>query len=95
MIPQSLPWAEPLELATAIDEPYWVLLYSGVQASYSGRYSYLACSLAERVESTDFSALEDRLTNSNTPFDNAWFGYLGYGLKDETWKHWNQTAPTG
>src|SRR5271170_2968251 len=87
MTPQLQPWVEPLELAARIREPYWVLLYSGVQTSYSGRYSYLACSLAELIESADFSAFETKLSSDKSAFDNAWFGYLGYGLKDglETW----------
>mgnify|MGYP003396123817 CR=1 FL=1 len=79
---QSLPWADPLEMASGIDEPYWVLLYSGVQASYSGRYSLLACGLEERVEGGSFDAMNGRLSATQNLFDNAWFGYLGYGLKD-------------
>lgn len=79
---QSLPWCEPLELAAGIDEPYWVLLYSGTDAGYSGRYSYLAHRLAERVEGRDFSCLEKKLGNDGPRFDPAWFGYLGYSLKD-------------
>jgi para-aminobenzoate synthetase component 1 len=79
---QSLPWTDPLALAGGIMDPYWVLLYSGVQAGYSGRYSYLAWNLAERVESQDFSAFEQRLAYTGQPFDPAWFGYMGYGLKD-------------
>ncbi|MDE3059748.1 MAG: anthranilate synthase component I family protein [Pseudomonadota bacterium] len=78
---QSLPWSEPLDLAAAIDEPYWALLYSGVQAGYSGRYSLLAHGLLEKIESEDFCALEARLTSDRPAFDNAWFGYLSYGLK--------------
>ena len=57
MQPQSLPWTEPLDLAAAIDEPHWVLLYSGVRASYSGRYSYLAHQLDRTIEAGDFDAL--------------------------------------
>lgn len=84
MKPQSLPWAEPLELAAAIDQPCWVLLYSGCQTAYSGRYSYLACHLAETMEADDFSPLEKRLSGppAATPFDERWFGYLAYGLKN-------------
>jgi len=82
LTPQSLPWADPLTLAAGVDEPYFVLLYSGVQASYSGRYSYLAHGLAERVEGTDFSDFERKPGAGGGGFDNAWFGYLGYGLKD-------------
>jgi para-aminobenzoate synthetase component 1 len=79
---QSLPWCDPLDLASGLAQPYWVLLYSGVQASYSGRYSYLAFDLAERIEGNDFSALAKKLSDDTAPLDNSWFGYLGYGLKN-------------
>lgn len=69
-----------------------MLLYSGVQSSYSGRYSYLACGLAERIEGKDFSALEKKLSGNTGCFDNAWFGYLGYGLKDSLEKLTPETA---
>lgn len=82
LTPQSLPWTDPLALARRIDEPYWVLLYSGVQASYSGRYSLLACNLKERIGASNFSAFAQKLSADKAPFDNAWFGYLGYGLKN-------------
>jgi para-aminobenzoate synthetase component I len=77
--PQRLPWADPLEAAAGIDEPFWVLLYSGAAP---GRMSYLACGLAERIEGEDFTALASRLTGNQSRFPNTWFGYLGYGLKD-------------
>ncbi len=82
LTPQSLSWMHPLDLAARVDERHWVLLYSGVQASYSGRYSYLACDLKECIEGTNFTILERKLSVDRPLFDNAWFGYLGYGLKD-------------
>jgi para-aminobenzoate synthetase component 1 len=79
---QSLPWAEPLDIASGIRDTHWVLLYSGAQADYSGRYSYLAWDVAERVEGRDFSEFEKKYINTGERLDGAWFGYLGYGLKD-------------
>jgi para-aminobenzoate synthetase component I len=82
MTPQSLPWMEPLALAATIDEPFWVLLYSSARTPYSGRFSYLACGLQEKIESGDFTALGAHLTHDRPRFDNTWLGYLAYGLKD-------------
>lgn len=82
LTPQSLPWSEPLALAAAVREPCWVLLYSGTRTSYSGRYSYLACQLAEKISADNFSVLKDKLGDNSALFDNAWFGLLGYGLKN-------------
>lgn len=76
---QSLPWTDPLDMAAAIAEPNWVLLYSGASP---GRMSYLAHDLAERVESNDFDCLAAKLSAGRPALDNAWFGALGYGLKD-------------
>lgn len=78
---QSLPWREPLELAASLKHDCWALLYSGVQAGYSGRYSLLAYGLAQSVAGEDFSALAGHLSSDREAFANAWFGYFGYGLK--------------
>lgn len=82
MKPQSLPWTDPMALAASVEEDQWVLLYSGVQTHYSGRYSYLAHHLAESVEGDNFDALARVLSDDKGCMENAWFGYLGYGLKD-------------
>ncbi len=79
---QSLPWADPLHYAAAIEGAEWALLYSGVQAGYSGRFSLLAFDVAERVSASGFKAMEQKLTISQHRFTNAWFGYFGYGLKN-------------
>lgn len=85
MISQSLPWTDPLSLAAGIEDDCWALLYSGVRTSYTGRYSYLGCQLAERVEGDDFSSCAERLHNSPkhaSPFSQRWFTLFGYGLKN-------------
>jgi para-aminobenzoate synthetase component I len=83
--PLSLPWIDPLDLAASVDEPYWVLLYSSTRTDYSGRYSYLACRLAERIEGQDFAMLEQTISqaqpDSLSP-TSRWFCMLGYELKD-------------
>jgi len=81
-IPQTLPWRHPFELAKMVDEQYWVLLYSGVSNDYSGRYSLLACGLKEKIRSAAFDELAGRLSSDNEKYDNSWFGYLSYGLKN-------------
>lgn len=79
---RKIEWRPPLDLAAQINEPYWVLLHSGVRAPYSGRYSYLACSMREQIIAADFSGLAAVLTHDKPLFENSWFGYLGYGLKN-------------
>lgn len=82
MTAQSLPWVEPLTVAAGVRDLHWALFYSGAPAGYSGRHSYLACDVAERIVGNDFSMAEKKLSAGDNRFDNAWFGYLGYGLKD-------------
>lgn len=60
-----------------------VLLYSGQQSNYSGAMSLLACGVQEEISANNFAALGSRLSTHRPPFDNAWFGYLGYGLKHD------------
>lgn len=74
---KKLPWVDPLEFATQFrDEPSMALLYSGMRGKYSGRYSYLAIHAEEVIEAEHWQALEK--TKSG-----MWFGYLGYGLKND------------
>lgn len=82
--PQSLPWADPLAYAASIHQPYWALLYSGLRTGYSGRFSLLACDLAEHVRAEDFATLAPHLSSNRPRFENAWFGYFAYGLKHAT-----------
>jgi len=74
-------WVEPLDLARGIEEDF-ILLYSGLRLPFSGRYSILAIKPKETVTSSSFDDLESKLSSDKQKFENAWFGYLGYGLKN-------------
>lgn len=76
----ALPWVEPLEAAAGLTGDF-VLLYSAAQASYSGRYSYLATTPLESFTSHSWDGLSLRLSACESSYP-SWFGYLGYGLKD-------------
>ena len=82
---QSLPWNEPLDIAASLmasgDDTHWTLLYSGIKTSYSGRFSYLAYKLKNKIQGSDFSVFKENGDNQER-LDNAWFGYFGYGLKN-------------
>ena len=81
---EKLNWLHPLSVAEHIpeNEEAWVLLYSGMQTSYTGRYSFLALNKQEEV-CGGFSDLAEKLGDTQETFSNSWFGYLGYGLKNE------------
>lgn len=81
-IHSTLPWVHPLEFAGQIADAKFVLLYSGARAEHSGRYSYLAMDLRAEIKADDFLEFEDALSQKSQKFSNAWFGYLGYGLKN-------------
>ena len=85
MLQSSLPWSEPLDLAAGLATSgyeHWVLLYSGVQTSYSGRYSILAYDMKDCVQGNDFASLSAKLSSDKPRYENSWLGYLGYGLKN-------------
>lgn len=81
MKPQILSWVEPLELAGQVEGDF-VLLYSGVLNDYTGRYSYLACNIKKQLKADDFSEFSSVLSGDKSKFENAWFGYLSYDLKN-------------
>lgn len=70
----TLPWYEPLALASAIDniDEDFVLLYSALLTKYSGRYSYLGYSAIKSI--TNLLDLELALKQER------WFGYLSYEM---------------
>ncbi len=78
-------WIDPLACAQGISTKGGdvVFLYSSRAYDYSGRYSYLAWDTAHTSEGTSIEALYHELENSsNDPF-KRWFGFLGYGLKNQ------------
>jgi para-aminobenzoate synthetase component 1 len=81
---RTIDWIEPLSMASGIpdDEDKWVLLYSGLNHGFTGQYSILALRAGDEIIGSNFEELASQLTASRTKLDNAWFGYLGYGLKN-------------
>lgn len=77
-------WHSPLAYAAGIDsgESHWALLYSGLQRPYSGRYSILALGIRDEIKSDNWDYLAANLSADLQTYDNCWFGYLGYGLKN-------------
>ncbi len=82
---RTINWIAPLDLAASIpeSEDKWVLLYSGMNSGFFGRYSILALRAKNEINSDDFTELSDILSDNNHKFTNGWFGYLGYGLKNK------------
>lgn len=80
----EIPWHDPLDYARGIpeSETSWILLYSSMRTGFTGRYSFLALRPNTSCLYDDFSAFEAKLSTDQGRFENAWFGYLGYGLKN-------------
>lgn len=82
-----LPWVEPLDFARGFAKHHdaaqhdWVLLYSGQTRPGAGARSLMAWDPCEHVIASDFFTLAEKLSTDQACFSNAWFGYLGYGLK--------------
>ncbi|MCE3231967.1 MAG: hypothetical protein K0R98_224 [Rickettsiaceae bacterium] len=83
-IRKTLDWQDPLSIASGIPatEEKWALLYSGLNHSFTGQYSILALRAQDEVIASDFGLLARRLSSNQNKFDNAWVGYMGYGLKN-------------
>lgn len=84
MLIRKIKWGEPLEFAAGISpEEDFALLYSGMQTSFSGRKTILAMITEDEVTSGGFESLAAKLSDKSEKYDNCWFGYFGYGLKNE------------
>ncbi|MFC1771659.1 chorismate-binding protein [Candidatus Margulisiibacteriota bacterium] len=84
MIKQSLTWASPLSFARSLyqQKQDFILLYSSLNMGFSGNYSFLAFNPKNTISAENMDKLEALLTENKEKFENAWFGYLGYGLKN-------------
>lgn len=72
-------WIDPRHYAATLKaEPNVVFLYSGMSP---GRYSIIAWELVEKIDSLNI--LEQKLKYNSGKFEEAWFGFLGYGLRVE------------
>lgn len=81
MIPQPLPWCDPLLLAQNIRSEPMVLLHSSAHTDYSGRYSLLAVDLEEQIDLENFDVFAPKLRKDQPRYAHCWFGYFGYELK--------------
>lgn len=75
-------WQDPLSYAQSITDSHWVFLHSGAHIGTLARYSIIAQGLKQHVTGNDFSDLEPHLTSNLGKWENMWFGYFGYNLKN-------------
>ncbi len=84
-------WIEPLSALAALrDETMLLCFYSAFREAHTGRYSFLCWQPTREVSGTDFECLRPHLSNNSEWYENAWFGWLGYGLR-----HGTESLPRG
>jgi anthranilate/para-aminobenzoate synthase component I len=81
----TLPWHAPLHwwLAIVERESYFAFLYSGVETSYSGRYSYLAFRMKQECCTDNILEFTQHLypkSSSSHRMLDGWFGYFSYEI---------------
>ncbi|PIR37792.1 MAG: anthranilate synthase component I [Alphaproteobacteria bacterium CG11_big_fil_rev_8_21_14_0_20_39_49] len=81
---KTISWQEPLDIVSSLknEQENWIMLYSGLKNDFTGTRSILAMKPQRQITSSDFSELEKALSSDKHEQDNAWIGYLGYGLKN-------------
>jgi len=84
MLQKTIDWRDPLKMASSVSdaEQNWAFLYSAHNEGYTGKFSFLALRKDREITDDCFEELDKSLTSAAGLFDNAWFGYLGYGLKN-------------
>ncbi|MBL0318964.1 MAG: anthranilate synthase component I family protein [Alphaproteobacteria bacterium] len=78
-------WIDPLACAHKLNQTTaaMVFLHSSRAYDYSGRYSYLAWDPAHTIQGSDLGPLHAALDQPHHPTSKHWFGYLGYGIKNQ------------
>ena len=81
---KKLPWYEPLDIVPSLkdEQENWLFFYSGLKNDFTGDRSILAMKPGKQIRSSEFNELAKALSCNKHEFENAWFGYLGYGLKN-------------
>jgi para-aminobenzoate synthetase component 1 len=83
-----LPWQSPVDTARRIykEGGDFAFCYSSLDAGFSGQKSLLAFHPQQSVVDDNFAALQQKLSTNQPRYHNAWFGYLGYGLRHDVEK---------
>lgn len=81
----AIEWVCPLSVGRNISKEYkyFVVLYSGLQSGYTGDVSIIAFDKKQEVKNISLAKLDEIISNDRQIYENAWFGYLGYGLKNQ------------
>ncbi|MDA0781381.1 MAG: anthranilate synthase component I family protein [Rickettsiales bacterium] len=81
---KTISWQEPLDIVSSLknEQENWIMLYSGLKNDFTGTRSILVMKPQRQITSSDFSELEKALSSDKSEIENAWLGYLGYGLKN-------------
>ena len=92
---QTVKWLDPLQVAFAAnlklkEQDNLVFLYSKIKNNFTGRFSILAFKTKEELVLKNpieegvspFDLFETKLSENKSKFDNAWFGFLSYDLKN-------------
>lgn len=78
-------WKEPPGILPALrDEPGLICLYSAFSEAHTGRYSYIGWRPDSILSGNDWNILAPHLSADRPWHENAWFGWLGYGLRHAT-----------
>lgn len=79
------PWQSAVATARRVyhEGRDFVFCYSSLDTGFSGKRSLLAYNPQRSVTGDSFTQFEHVLTQDKHVFENAWFGYLGYGLRHD------------
>lgn len=78
-------WKEPPAILPALHgEPDLICLYSAFSEAHTGRYSFIGWHRDAILSGDDWGILAPHLSADRPWHENAWFGWLGYGLRHAT-----------
>lgn len=81
----NLKWLSPLAAGRIISRQYpdCVVLHSSLINDETGKYSIIAFDKTKEADNSSFERFAEQLSEDASAYENSWFGYLGYGLKNQ------------
>lgn len=80
---QIHPWQEPLDVLTRLESEETLLcFYSAFKEAHTGQHSFICWGEHKSITGKTWDTLASALSNNKAWHENAWFGWLGYSLRN-------------
>lgn len=77
-------WEDPLHVLARLESEETLLcFYSAFKEAHTGQYSFICWGKHRSITGKTWDILASALSNNKAWHENAWFGWLGYGMRND------------